>query len=128
MRIRASSGDHAEGIRQFSEFLLQIGDGLHDTRPSLDSEHVYIPHDILIPVVDGAMRDLIDLFGLKIRRVVDYLYGNIANRPEDAFDYISKTAILSPLNADVKAMINDVMRLLPGDHKEYLSVDSVECE
>jgi ATP-dependent DNA helicase PIF1 len=35
---------------------------------------------------------------------------------------------LSPLNTDVNEVNAEVLRRLPGDHIDYLSIDTVECE
>jgi hypothetical protein len=89
--------------REFSEYLLAIGDGRHDTHDSLASDFACIPNDLLIPAVEEDMGELINTFGLNVRRIVDHLYGDIGEVGSAAFEYLSVRAILTPLNTDMEA-------------------------
>ena len=127
MRLLGSGGE-SHGDREFPEFLLRFGEGRHETNDQLGSDYARIPDDLLLPAVDESMCELIETFRLNVRRLADHLYEDVANTGPAAFDYLSERAILTPLNTDMQEINDEVLRRLPSDMREYLSLDSVECD
>ena len=94
----------------YRDFIMQIGNGTLPTQSFLGTpDHIEIPRDIWMPL---NKEDLFD-------NIFDDFQTNY-NDPE----YLSKRAILSPLNKNTDEINNIASSLLPGDFNQYLSIDS----
>ena len=93
--------------RQFSEWLLKLGDGRLQNEEGLGEDVVEIPPSC---VVSGSVVD--DIFG------------------EDHFDmqHLEGKAILCPKNEHSLKLNEQILSRFPGDASTYFSADSIECE
>ncbi|XP_023748617.1 uncharacterized protein LOC111896883 [Lactuca sativa] len=113
MRLTVGSDASAvDKIRGFSNWLLDIGEdklgGLNDGEAIVD-----IPQDILI-------NDPCDSIGSLIK----FVYPSIVENFNIA-GYFQERAILSPKNEVVQEINDRLLKLIPGEEKEYLSSDSL---
>ncbi|OWZ17965.1 Helitron helicase [Phytophthora megakarya] len=120
----------AEEMREFSDFLLQVGEGRHEGHPVLGKECMKLLVDMAIPnpvedpdedeeIVPGAIPK-------GMTRLVDHVYADV-NNPEIATDeYFANRTILTTTNAVVHKINAAVADRLPDESREYLSTDSVE--
>lgn len=93
----------------FSEWLLRVGDGVHEKTDGLPEEMVEIPSHILY---DGDIAK--EIFG-----------DNLKVCDSHAF---AKKAILCPKNSDVENLNKNVLNLLEGTASTYLSSDSIDSD
>ncbi|KAG4050281.1 hypothetical protein PC123_g14472 [Phytophthora cactorum] len=129
MRVISSQNEStATELAEFSEFLLQVGEGRHETNPALGPNCIKIPKDMLI---ENPMEELSnDGEDEEIRpgatprgltRMADDMYADI-NNPEIANEeYFANRTILTTTNAVVQRINEDVAQRLEG-----VSTDSVE--
>ncbi|OWZ08698.1 Helitron helicase [Phytophthora megakarya] len=97
MRVRtAPDPASAAELAEFSEFLLQIGEGRYPVNSDISE------NDICLPLYPGVGDD------------------NLQD------EYFVDRAILAPTNASVRRINEMVAERLTGETKEYLSVDSLE--
>ncbi|XP_058123126.1 uncharacterized protein LOC131285214 [Anopheles ziemanni] len=117
LRVRsAPDANRASDLQQFADFLLQIGEGRHETFPGLNPSLAKIPVDIVSPRTDQLQDDLHAL----ITRVYTEL-----ERFYRHSHYFTDRSILSPLNADVTTINNVVLDRIPEPLMEYRSVDTL---
>ncbi|GAU39679.1 hypothetical protein TSUD_320920 [Trifolium subterraneum] len=112
MRLLAGcTGPNIEKRREFSEWILGIGDG---SIGDADDERitVKIPHDMLI---HGS--------GNPIADIVKSIYPDLLHNIKDP-SFFRDRAILAPKNSIVDAVNEYVLDLIPGDERTYLSYDS----
>ncbi|KAG3001519.1 hypothetical protein PC120_g20227 [Phytophthora cactorum] len=134
MRVMSAQNEStATELAEFSEFLLQVGEGRHEINPALGLDCIKIPKDMLIknPVEElSADREDEDIRPGAIPRgltqMVGEMYADI-NNPEIANDEsFANRTILTTTNAVVQR-INDAVAQRPERvSQEYLSTDSVE--
>ncbi|KAG4053797.1 hypothetical protein PC123_g11065 [Phytophthora cactorum] len=134
MRMMSAQNEStATELAEFSELLLQVGEGRHEINPALGPEGIKIPKDMLIenPVEelsdDGEDEDIRPgAIPRGLTRMVDEMYADI-NNPEIANDeYFANRTILTTTNAVVQRINEAVAQWLEGVSQEYLSTDSVE--
>ncbi|KAG2846381.1 hypothetical protein PC112_g1507 [Phytophthora cactorum] len=121
MRVISSQNEStATELAEFSEFLLQVGEGRHETNPALGPNCIKIPKDMLI---ENPMEELSnDGEDEEIRpgatpRGLTRMADDIVLRQPDNLDYY----------IHVVQRINEaVAQRLEGVSQEYLSTDSVE--
>ncbi|KAG3138760.1 hypothetical protein PC128_g25503 [Phytophthora cactorum] len=103
MRVMSAQNEStATELAEFSEFLLQVGEGSHEINPALGSNCIKIPKDLLIenPVEelsdDGEDEDIRPrAIPRGLTRMVDEMYADI-NNPEIANDeYFANRTILT---------------------------------
>lgn len=94
---------------EYSEWLLKLGNGTLSDDNGLSEGVVEIP---LSMICKGSLVDWV--FGKKIQP------GNISE--------FSERAILCPKNSDVDKLNDDVLNIVEGNDKTYLSVDSVVAD
>ncbi|KAG3235672.1 hypothetical protein PI124_g19304 [Phytophthora idaei] len=134
MRVMSVQNEStATTLAEFSEFLLQVGEGRHEINPALGPDCIKIPKEMLIenPVEelsedreDEELRPGVIPRGLT--RMVDEMYADI-NIPEIANDeYFASRIVLTTTNAVVQRINEAVAQRLEGVSQEYLSTDSVE--
>jgi ATP-dependent DNA helicase PIF1 len=98
-------GRNAEAQLAWSEFLLDVGEGVEGDTVKIDPDMV----------VTGGVEDLLaDIFG-KIK----------TDPAARTWEHLTSRAILTPKNADVDVINKTAMELFPGVVQTYLSRDSV---
>ncbi|CAN0904879.1 ATP-dependent DNA helicase PIF1 [Linum grandiflorum] len=100
----------------FSEWILALGDGkiLTVKPPSCShSDWIKIPSLFLIPKTSDPIASLVD----RVYPQLQTSYHNVA--------YIRTRAIVAPTNADVTKINDYILSQLPGEHRIYLSSDTL---
>ncbi|XP_074288915.1 uncharacterized protein LOC141614060 [Silene latifolia] len=113
MRLQVgSSSDNVEELRKFSEWLLEIGDGIAggENDGEVDLE---LPADLLIQDVTNPIKTLVDV-------TYPDLLAQLWN-PE----YLQQRAILAPTHEIVESVNEYVLSLIKKDERIYLSSDEV---
>ncbi|XP_074314424.1 uncharacterized protein LOC141649638 [Silene latifolia] len=107
-----SSSDNVEELRKFSEWLLEIGDGIGggENDGEVDRE---LPADLLIQDVTNPMKSLVDV-------TYPDLLAQLWN-PE----YLQQRPILAPTHEIVESVNEYVLSLIKKDERIYLSSDEV---
>jgi len=114
MRLQSNPSNHSSTheLKQFSDWLLDIGDGQLG-QPNDGHCEITIPDEFLIMDFEDP-----------IQEIIDTTYPDLLQNYNNA-DFLQKRAILASTK-DVVDKINDyVLSLIPGDEKEYCSADSV---
>ncbi|XP_061365624.1 uncharacterized protein LOC133308880 [Gastrolobium bilobum] len=107
-----NSNQNLMEIKEFSEWLLKIGDG--DLGDDVDGESIItIPDALLIKESEDPLSDL-----------VDFVYPNMLNHIFDPA-FFKERVILTPKLADVAILNERLMSFIPGEERTYLSSDSV---
>ncbi|KAG3237939.1 hypothetical protein PI124_g17085 [Phytophthora idaei] len=134
MRVMSAQNEiTATELAEFSEFLLQVGEGRHKINQALRPDCIKIPKDMLVEnPVEELSEDREDedirpgAIPRGLTRMVDEMYADI-NNPEIANDeYFANRTILTTTNAVVQRISEAVAQRLEGVPQEYLSTDSVE--
>ncbi|KAL5122957.1 ATP-dependent DNA helicase PIF1 [Glycine soja] len=115
MRLQSNPTDHSnlDELKQFSEWLLDIGDGKL-AEPNDGYGEITIPDEFLI-------KDFQD----PIQAIVEATYPDLLHNYNNG-DFLQKRVVLASTK-DVVDKINDyVLALIPGEEKEYCSADSVD--
>ncbi|XP_057734536.1 uncharacterized protein LOC130949970 [Arachis stenosperma] len=103
---------HNVQLEEFTNWLLQIGDGLFGD--SADCESVIrIPDNLLLDIESPGLHDL-----------VLFVYPDVLLRTSSV-DYFKDRSILAPTLDVVTEVNNHVMSLIPGNEKVYLSSDTL---
>ncbi|KAG2787059.1 hypothetical protein Pcac1_g3814 [Phytophthora cactorum] len=134
MRVMSVQNEStATELAEFSEFLLQVGEGRHEINSALEPNCIKIPKDMLVEnPVEELSEDREDedirpgAIPRGLMRMVDVMYADI-NNPEIANDeYFANRTILTTTNAVVQRINEAVAQRLEGVSQEYLSTDPVE--
>ncbi|XP_014628705.1 ATP-dependent DNA helicase PIF1 [Glycine max] len=115
MQLQSNPTDHSnlDELKQFSEWLLDIGDGKL-AEPNDDYGEITILDEFLI-------KDFQD----PIQTIVEATYPDLLHNYSNG-DFLQKRVVLASTK-DVVDKINDyVLSLIPGEEKEYCSADSVD--
>ena len=102
-------------IAQFSQWLLQVGDGVIGDNTDGEFE-ISLAIDILIPDSNTALDELIN-----------FAYPNIVDNIA-SMEYFKERTILAPILDIVHEVNNYLMSMILGDEKIYLSSDSLWME
>lgn len=102
-------------LSDYATLLLMIGDGVIGIPQSDGSAIVELPPDIVLP--PGASISML------INSVYPDLLANIGSSR-----YMMERGILCPKNSDVAEVNDEVMGMIPGNTKEYLSADTIVGE
>ena len=114
--MRLQSGQSTEEIQsvgEFSQWLIDVGDGKIGCSLSDDQFEIDIPNDILL-------KDYKD----PIKSIAESTYPDFSSKYQD-HDYFRDKAILAPTLEDVSAVNQYLLDSMPGDEKIYLSSDSI---
>ncbi|KAG3021975.1 hypothetical protein PC121_g75 [Phytophthora cactorum] len=119
--MSAQNESTATELAEFSEFLLQVGEGRHEINPALGQDGIKIPKDIPIENLEEELSDVGGDEEIRPRatprdltRMVDELYADI-NNPEIANDeYFAKWTILTTTNAVVQRINETVAQQQEG--------------
>ncbi|XP_074299272.1 uncharacterized protein LOC141630335 [Silene latifolia] len=113
MRLQVgSSTDNVEELRKFSEWLLEIGDGIAGVENDGEVD-LELPADLLIQDVTNPIKTLVDV-------TYPDLLGQLWN-PE----YLQQRTILAPTHEIVESVNEYVLSLIKKDERIYLSCDEV---
>ncbi|XP_074288683.1 uncharacterized protein LOC141613839 [Silene latifolia] len=113
MRLQVGSSiDNVKELRKFSEWLLDIGDGIEggENDGEVDLE---LPADLLIQDVTNPIKTLIDV-----------TYPNLLAQLWNP-EYLHERAILAPTHEIVESVNEYVLSLIKKDERIYLSPDEV---
>jgi len=114
MRLnQAVSPSEAQLVREFSEWILAVGNGKIGQEVEDGLYRIKIPHDLLIS-------DFTD----PIAGISDAIYPDISSSAKDAA-YFSDRAILAPTLDEVDGVNQYLLDQVQGDEKVYLSSDSI---
>ncbi|XP_016192830.1 uncharacterized protein LOC107633744 [Arachis ipaensis] len=102
-------------LKEFAQWLIQIGDGLAGDSTDGESE-VVISKDILINDTDDGFQNL-----------VTFVYANLLLNLNN-IDYFKERTILAPTLEVVHDVNNTIMQYINADEKVYLSSDSLCAE
>ncbi|XP_077252359.1 uncharacterized protein LOC143891704 [Tasmannia lanceolata] len=108
--------DRISGAK-FAQWLLDVGNG---TLPSIsidgrdESDWIKVPDDMLISDTR---------FG--ITKLISEIYPNLISRLHDSSN-LEERAILAPKNDDVDTINSIMLEMLPGEARNYLSVDDLK--
>lgn len=109
--LHGCSSEEVEERKQFSDWVLGIGDG--SIGEVIDDDiKVQIPDDILIHST-----------GNHIAAIVDAIYPSLAMNMHDP-SFFQERAILTPKNVTVEKINDYMLSLVPGEENIYLSCDS----
>ncbi|KAF8113549.1 hypothetical protein N665_0048s0010 [Sinapis alba] len=103
----------AEEIKQFSDWILDVGDGKIN-EPNSGKAMIDIPKDLLITECTDP-----------IEAIVSEVYGNTFKDSKDPL-FFQERAILCPTNEDVDVINNYMLDQLSGDERTYFSSDSID--
>ncbi|KAK2382709.1 ATP-dependent DNA helicase pif1 [Trifolium repens] len=95
----------------FSDWVLGIGDGTVGENNDVDIK-LDIPDDLLIRTSDDP-----------VAAIVEAIYPSLLENMKDP-SFFQDRAILTPKNAIVDLINDQMMKNIPGEEKEYLSYDS----
>ncbi|XP_057451917.1 uncharacterized protein LOC130743706 [Lotus japonicus] len=106
-----ASSSSASEIKEFADWLLQVGDG---TAPTVDEEEsiIEIPQDLLVEQCQEPLGELVNF-------AYPELLNNLKNKT-----YFQERAILAPTLDSVEEINNFMLSLIAGDEREYLSCDT----
>ncbi|XP_057444293.1 uncharacterized protein LOC130736483 [Lotus japonicus] len=101
-----------EEIREFSYWILQVGDG---TTKTIDDEEsiIEIPTYLLIGLCYNPLLEL-----------VNFAYPNFVSNMKN-YSFFEERAILASALESVEHVNNFMLSMIPGDETEYLSYDTV---
>ncbi|XP_061370705.1 uncharacterized protein LOC133313356 [Gastrolobium bilobum] len=113
MRLNSgSSSNNLLEIKEFSEWLLKIGDG--DLGDDVDGESIItIPDELLIKGSEDPLSD-----------IVDFVYPNLMDNILDP-TFFKERALLTPKLSDVAMLNEHLMAVIPGEERTLLSSDKV---
>lgn len=93
MRVRsADDATSAEDMQEFSDFLLQVGEGRHEVNPTLGGDYMKTPIDMLIenppdePNQDAEINP--DAIPQGMERMIDYMYADVNNPEIETDEYL----------------------------------------
>ena len=105
------SGIETSSIKDFSEWILKIGNG--ELGEGDGDYNISIPSDLIIQPSENPMQD-----------IIDNTYPGLENKYTDP-SYLQDRAILAPTNEVVEELNDYVVSSLNGEVHEYLSSDSI---
>ena len=105
------SGIETSSIKDFSEWILKIGNG--ELGEGDGDYNISIPSDLIIQPSENPMQD-----------IIDNTYPGLENKYTDP-SYLQDRAILAPTNEVVEELNDYIVSSLNGEVQEYLSSDSI---
>ncbi|XP_061375918.1 ATP-dependent DNA helicase RRM3-like [Gastrolobium bilobum] len=113
MRLNSGSSAHnLEEIKEFSEWLLKVGDG--NLGDDVDGESIItIPDELLIRESEDPLLDM-----------VNFVYPNLLDNILDQ-TFFKERAILTPKLSDVAMLNEHLMSMIPGEERTFLSSDKI---
>ncbi|XP_061352378.1 uncharacterized protein LOC133297280 [Gastrolobium bilobum] len=113
MRLNSGSSAHnLEEIKEFSEWLLKVGDG--NLGDDVDGESIItIPDELLIRESEDPLSDM-----------VNFVYPNLLDNILDQ-TFFKERDILTPKLSDVAMLNEHLMSMIPGEERTFLSSDKI---
>ncbi|XP_061341690.1 uncharacterized protein LOC133288015 [Gastrolobium bilobum] len=113
MRLNSRSSTHnLEEIKEFSEWLLKVGDG--NLGDDVDGESILtIPDELLIRESEDPLSDM-----------VNFVYPNLLDNILDQ-TLFKERVILTPKLSDVAMLNEHLMSMIPGEERTFLSSDKI---
>ncbi|XP_061368581.1 uncharacterized protein LOC133311548 [Gastrolobium bilobum] len=113
MRLNSGSSAHnLEEIKEFSEWLLKVGDG--NLGDDVDGESIItISDELLIRESEDPLSDM-----------VNFVYPNLLDNILDQ-TFFKERAILTPKLSDVAMLNEHLMSMIPGEERTFLSSDKI---
>ncbi|XP_061340530.1 uncharacterized protein LOC133287008 [Gastrolobium bilobum] len=113
MRLNSGSTTHdVKEIKEFSEWLLKVGDG--DLGDDEDEESmITIPDELLITESEDPLSDM-----------VNFVYPNLLDNILDP-TFFKERAILTPKLSDVSMLNEHLISMIPGEERTFLSSDKI---
>ncbi|XP_061347785.1 uncharacterized protein LOC133293265 [Gastrolobium bilobum] len=113
MRLNSRSSAHnLEEIKEFSEWLLKVGDG--NLGDDVDEESIItIPDELLIRESEDPLSDM-----------VNFVYLNLLDNILDQ-TFFKERAILTPKLSDVAMLNEHLMSMIPSEERTFLSSDKI---
>ena len=102
----------AEDEIQFSSYLITIGNGTAEVHAEVGEDMIQIPREYLVDTLD---------------ELINSVFPQLEEGYADKY-FVSKRAILTPVNENVDRINELIMDRFPGEGKVYLSADSVAEE
>ncbi|XP_005110755.1 ATP-dependent DNA helicase pif1-like [Aplysia californica] len=93
----------------FSNYLLNIGDGKHNICKQIGEFAIKVPDDMTVK---------------SERKLIDFVFGNLQSNTNP--DWLASRCIICPTNTEVDRINNLIMQSFPGEEKVYKSCDSVK--
>ncbi|XP_074310974.1 uncharacterized protein LOC141646884 [Silene latifolia] len=116
MRLQSgSSNSDVNEIREFSEWILKVGDGIAGVENDGEVD-IELPDDILIKNVDDP-----------VAAIVHSTYPSFVTEYQNS-DYLQERAILAPTHEIVETINDYVLSLIPADEKIYYCSDEISKE
>ncbi|XP_074265824.1 uncharacterized protein LOC141588274 [Silene latifolia] len=116
MRLQAGgSNSNVDEIRQFSEWILKVGDGLLGG-PNDGEVDIEMLEDILIPQTSDPIAAIVN-------STYPSLEDNLGNH-----EYLQERAVLAPTHEIVETVNDYILSKIPEIEKEYLSSDEISKE
>ncbi|XP_061373673.1 uncharacterized protein LOC133316000, partial [Gastrolobium bilobum] len=113
MRLNSGSSAHnLEEIKEFSEWLLKVGDG--NLGDDVDGESIItIPDELLIRESEDPLSDM-----------VNFVYPNLLDNILDQ-TFFKERVILTPKLSDVAMLNEHLMSMIPVEERTFLSSDKI---
>ncbi|XP_061345413.1 uncharacterized protein LOC133291177 [Gastrolobium bilobum] len=113
MRLNSGSSAHnLEEIKEFSEWILKVGDG--NLGDDVDGESIItIPDELLIRESKDPLSDMVNFF-----------YPNLLDNILDQ-TFFKERAILTPKLSDVAMLNEHLTSMIPGEERTFLSSDKI---
>ncbi|XP_057448844.1 uncharacterized protein LOC130740306 [Lotus japonicus] len=113
MRLQnAASSSLAMEIKEFADWLLQLGDGT--IKPIDDDDSIIeVPSDLLVRESDNPLLEL-----------VNFSYPNVVANLEN-HEYFEQRALLAPTLESVEEVNNSMLPMIPREETKYLSYDTL---
>nr|XP_023912224.1 uncharacterized protein LOC112023830 [Quercus suber] len=105
------SGIETSSIKDFSEWILKIGNG--ELAEGDGDNNISIPSDLIIQPSENPMQD-----------IIDNTYPGLETKYTNP-SYLQERAILAPTNEVVEELNDYIVSSLNGEVHEYLSSDSI---
>ncbi|XP_056689190.1 uncharacterized protein [Spinacia oleracea] len=104
MRLQVGSSEDSNEIREFSEWILRIGDG-KEGEPNDGETTIEIPDDVLIR----------DVATNPVAAIVDSIYPSVLENLDDP-KFFQDRAILAPTNECVEEVNEHLLSMISGEH------------
>jgi hypothetical protein len=111
-KLRLTQNMRASG-QEFTDWLIQLGNGQLPNHPSLGKDVVEIPDDLIIQ---------------DVKSLINHCFGNPQNICLETIESMASSAILSPKNDNCLEINNTIIDEMQGELMEFKSMDSIDSE
>ena len=113
-RVKRNNTSSKKAVQEFSELLLEIGDGRLQTYDTLGENKIKVPDNMVSKSEN-------------INQFVEEIYDDLENNYKKK-DYLSGRCILTPFNKHCELINNICLSKIPGEEKVYSSWDYTKYE